>query len=766
MNYSWLRYLLLLVALGLAYPLHALQDPCDELNGLIAALPSGTGGYIDATAFSGAQYCYVTLSIDRPVRIQFGNALWYFYGRPGILWSTYGPVILQGNGWEYSATPAGWIGTVLMSATDAPLILDQFGSWGSQLINIDLNGNSHLGTFGFLGPRTGGMNWSQVHIQNFAYAGIVNLQGRSSYHDLFITYNGGDGAVIGGDSTMDGDTQISGNGGVGLHVIAGGLRATDVDSDDNALHGIFLDGREPADWKPLATYVVSTLSKPTVGNPCECYFLSVNVNGTTAGVTPNWPQTPGSTVLDGSVVWLNTGTHPGLTLSANVNFISGGYIDDNGFGEPSGFVSDNIRIEGANLSDMTASFNHVDGTHVAQGAVTTYPAIGLHIINSSQTEVTGVNWLGGAWNTARHYEDAGIVIENSNGVVVSNFTAMATDGNPLRIQGSNNTIVQGVRATETGIASTSRSGSYCIFIDDRSTHTTLSNINCTSSTGFGRGIYNIGKNTMLSGYSNSTSAIPADYLGDLASFIDAQGNGSFSSVQSSEETTSQLTVNGAGLLQTLSAQSASIAGEIDAASIRINGTLIVPTAPLTFWTLPVLGTTGVTFPRGPNVALRTAFEIPSGGVSFNTISVIVITADPSPSNHYGVQISDVSGQLLCSMKAGKPLTVIGRADFQCKEGLVNLTQGIYTLVLSSNLVAPGASSARYVRADRGQRSRLREQFASSTVALLGVVSQFPTSYFSDVESISAADGAAIGPISPVSLNAAILGDIPVLQLHQ
>ncbi len=52
------------------------------------------------------------------------------------------------------------------------------------------------------------------------------------------------------------------------------------------------------------------------------------------------------------------------------NSIIGGMVDDNGDGEPSGFVSDNIRIEGASPTDYSAKWNHIDGTKVQQAQVT------------------------------------------------------------------------------------------------------------------------------------------------------------------------------------------------------------------------------------------------------------------------------------------------------------------------------------------------------------------------------------------------------------
>lgn len=88
--------------------------------------------------------------------------------------------------------------------------------------------------------------------------------------------NGGDGIVFANDTVMDGNTQIALNGGVGLHTLLSGSRLTDIDSDHNVLHGVFLDGRVRSDWAAGQRYIVPMLIKPLNGNPGGYYFLSVN----------------------------------------------------------------------------------------------------------------------------------------------------------------------------------------------------------------------------------------------------------------------------------------------------------------------------------------------------------------------------------------------------------------------------------------------------------------------------------------------------------
>jgi len=775
-----LRYLFAIAMSLLALPAMAWTgvDGCAQLNAIIAALPT-RGGYVDATSLTGVQTCDVSMNIDRPVRIQFGSSVWILNSDPGIHISTYGPVILEGVGFEYNYVPSSPQGTVLKSGGASALILDS-GSQGSQIINLELDGNN-TGTFGFLSSLAGGMVWQSVHIHNFVYAGLIALGGVNTYHDLMINDNGGDGIVVANDITMDGNTQLARNRGAGFHALAGGTRLTDVDSDHNMLHGMYFDGRRPMDWLAGVTYVVPTLIRPLTANPGSYYFLSVNVNGTANSTPPGWTQVPNSVLMDGSVAWLNVGTLPYLQPSSMiVNFVNGGYVDDNGNGEPDGFVSDNIRIEGAAPDNRTANSNHVNGTYVSQAQVTKYRVRGLHILNAGQTEVTGLNWLGGAWNNTPSLDAGGVVIEGSSAIVVSGMTSLWSASNSVRIMNSADVIVQGVSAINTGNSAVTQQESFCILVDEASTRTSLSQITCTSDNGYGRGIFNGGTSTTLSGYQNSTTAVPKDALANLASLTDASGNAEFNSVHTpsaaiNELQAATLYVAGSGsfnsmvastaALSSLQASSISVTGEIDAGAIRVGGDLLVAAKPVTSWTLPILGSTGVVFPTAPGVALRTAFEIPAGGVAFSAISVIVLTPDPSESNHYAVQIAGIDGDLLCSASSGRPLSFAGTVDFQCAEGTVTLPQGIYTIVLSSNLAAQSGVRTRAVRAVRGHKSRLEIPFGSSTAALLGATAQFMTSYFNGSEDVKAVDGAVIGPLGSAKLNSAVLGDIPAFRLH-
>lgn len=548
-------------------PLSLSSDPCGQANSLIAALPA-SGGVVDLSGIVGNQTCSVTLNIPVPATIRFGYATWIFGGFPGIHITSYGAVSLQGMPYQYAYSPATPTGTVFVSGSQAPLIADD-GSVGSKIENIELSGNNQQGTFGFLGSIAGGMRWQSVHVHHFRYAGIIALGGLNTFHDLLCNSNGGTGVMFANDAVMDGNSQIALNGGVGVHAILGGDRLTDVDSDHNGLHGIYLDGRQPGDWTPNQQYIPPTLIKPVNGNPGGYYFLSVNVGGTSASLPPTWPQGTNAVVTDGSVQWVNVSAlqylPPGDMI---VSKISGGTVDDNGINEPAGFVSDNIRIEGASLSNYSAAWNEIDSTVVQQAQVTQYAVTGIHTLNSRETVITGAHWLGGAWGDANAGDAGGYVIENSFNLLLSSSTSDYSTHNAVKVINSTYSTIQGFTATDTGISTESLSDTYCIWIDGNSNHIQLSDIQCQSGNGYGRGIGNNGQNTTVNGYTNSTPANSPDYLGSIPYYISDSGNATFASLSTSQTASVTTTV-------------ASISpGDCQEYNLNIQGTTTASTATL------------------------------------------------------------------------------------------------------------------------------------------------------------------------------------------
>ncbi len=553
--------------------LDASSDPCVQLNSAIAALPA-SGGILDETNISGNQTCNVTLRITVPVTITFGYANWTFNGNPGISIASSAQSSLVGAAHVYAYDPTNPQGTVFTSGVAAPLIVDA-GSGGSQFSNLDLDGNG-IGTFGFLGALAGGMVWTSVHVHSFQYAGVIALGGVNTFHDLMSNNNGGDGIVFANDAVVDGNGQIALNGGVGVHTLLSGTRITDLDSDHNTLHGIYFDGRARPDWTRRQLYVVPTLIKPLHGNPGGYYFLSVNVGGSAGNSAPIWTQSTHALISDGTVKWLNVGTFHYLPPTGMIgNSIIGGMVDDNGNGEPPGFVSDNIRIEGASPTDYSAKWNHIDGTKVQQAQLTAYPVTGIHLLYSLDSAISNVSFLGGDWGDVNSGDAGGYVIESSYTILINASNSSFSARNAIKIINSSYAMVQGFQASQTGVSHSLRADTYCISVDSHSSHTSLAQIDCDSNNAYGRGIYNGGTDTTIQGYVNSTTAVPADQLGTVSSLIDAKGNGTLHSVQAptgsiGNLSASRLAVQGAGTFNSISAPTASV-NALQASSIAVQG---------------------------------------------------------------------------------------------------------------------------------------------------------------------------------------------------
>lgn len=83
---------------------------------------------------------------------------------------------------------------------------------------------------------------------------------------------------------------------------------------------------------------------------------------------------------------------------------------------------------------------------------------------------------------------------------------------------------------DTGVSNETLLDTYCIWIDNKSNHIQLSDIQCQSGNGYGRGIDNNGHNTTINTYTDSTTASSPDYLGGAPYHIDNSGNATFASL--------------------------------------------------------------------------------------------------------------------------------------------------------------------------------------------------------------------------------------------
>jgi hypothetical protein len=482
------------------------SDTCAKMNAATTAALAAGVSHISAEGFSGPQTCTQTLNVGASIRYTLPAATWTLNGNPGIRFSGLASdaATLEGNGWHYGFQPSV-VGTVLMSGVAAPLIENDSSS-GVVIRNLELNGNS-VGTFGYLGTYDG-VNLENTHVHHFVFAGVVSTGNINHYFNNLINNNGSDGMVINTDAVLDGNNQISLNGGSGLHVLASGNKIVNLDSDHNTLHGVYFDGRVPADWTAGASYVAPTLIRPTAGNAGQFYYLSVTVNKASGTAAPTWNQSPGSLVADGQVQWLNIGTLP-AQVQGNVmwNFLTGGLVDDNGAGEPSGFNADNVRLEGGLCSN-----NHVTGTQVSQAMVLNDAVTGIHWLNCANSTQSGVTWIGGGWNQENSDDVGGLIVENSNNISFDGFTSQDSAQNAVRLINSSRNSFTGINSYNTGNSNTSLVNSYGISIDGNSKNNTFTGIQIYATNPNSHGIYNRGSFNNIVSYVSGLLPSPPDDL--------------------------------------------------------------------------------------------------------------------------------------------------------------------------------------------------------------------------------------------------------------
>jgi hypothetical protein len=401
------------------------NDPCAKINAAIASLDAAAGGTVEARGFTAADLatsCSTTLTIDRPVRLELPSGVMKLGGNPGLKVTAASGVLIEGQGWDYGYVPSGANGTILRSTGAYPLIFDT-GSQGVTVVKVELDGNS-IGTVGYLGPMAGGMQFHDSHIHHFIHMGLFITGGVNDFRNLLINNNGGDGMVISSDSVVEGNTQIAYNGGTGLHLVSGGDRVTDADSDHNGLHNVWADGNPVLDWTASTQIIAPRIYKPTAQNPGGYYFFPGNIGGRTGTSAPVWCQTQGCTVSDGTVTWYNVNIVGGAVLGfASNHFFANLYLDDAGTKTVSSYPSfqaSNLRMDGLQTDQSYHCVNtHLTAIYTSQGQVLNANADGIHLKGCDHINASGMYVQGQGFDPATLNPDqGGLVLEE---VKWSNF---------------------------------------------------------------------------------------------------------------------------------------------------------------------------------------------------------------------------------------------------------------------------------------------------------------------------------------------------------
>jgi len=498
----WLILSLLVI---LSPNLLASNDPCAQVNALIAALPA-EGGVVDLTNFTAQQLetaCTQTIVANKPMTLLFGYVTWQLGGNPGIdIRSPKVTIQCPGAGEAdmYAQEPPH-----IQSAGPYPLISDTVqdfhGTDGFQIKGCFLEG-AGIGTFGLFFPYGYGGYVERVLTQAFTSVGQFVPGGQWVAVGSWSTNNGGDGVIWGYDGSVSGNSGYAGNGGSGFHSVVGGATLSNQQTYHNRLHGIYLDGTGDPDWSPGTTYVQQHFIRPLSGNPGG-YVYFTQVPGTTSANQPSLCQVPGCTFTDGSVTWINAGTQLGYgggdVFASNWwTILEGTSCTDTGFGEPQGFISDNIRIEGSPSSWI--AYTTVSDATCHQGESDDYYATGLHLLYAYAVQINSYNWLGSGWSN--NPGGAGILVESSNAIALNGMISMMSYSNAIQVVGSGESSFLNVEALDTAVASTPVTDTYGIYVSGDSVNDSFDDLTISDHRvpPYSRGVLDLGQGTTINNY--------------------------------------------------------------------------------------------------------------------------------------------------------------------------------------------------------------------------------------------------------------------------
>ncbi len=192
----------------------------------------------------------------------------------------------------------------------------------------------------------------------------------------------------------------------------------------------------------------------------------------------------------------------GQFASNQINSVIGGYIGEN--------VGQNIMIEGRSAADRNVGYNSIIGCFIQQ--VTDKKAGGIGVKFARQTQIMGLNYLGGPHDTGC------IRMESCDSSQIVGVASVHSSGNIVRLIGCDDVSVSGVTSRDNASAGTSVDDSYAIWVDSKSHRCSLTDVRVTDgrSQALSRGVKNRGENTVVLGAYSFTGASDPDSFGDAA----------------------------------------------------------------------------------------------------------------------------------------------------------------------------------------------------------------------------------------------------------
>jgi len=190
------------------------------------------------------------------------------------------------------------------------------------------------------------------------------------------------------------------------------------------------------------------------------------------------------------------------TPSNLINSIIGGYIGEN--------VGQNIFIEGIIPENRNVGYNSIIGCYIQQ----TGPkrAGGIRIRNARQTQIVGLNYLGGPNDTGC------ITMESCDSSQVSGVASSYSSGNIVRLSRCDDVSISGITSRDNALPTTPAEGTYAIFIDAGCNRCSATDVRVTDarSRQLARGIRNEGAGTIILGAYAFTGASNPDSFGSAA----------------------------------------------------------------------------------------------------------------------------------------------------------------------------------------------------------------------------------------------------------
>ena len=151
-----------------------------------------------------------------------------------------------------------------------------------------------------------------------------------------------------------------------------------------------------------------------------------------------------NTGSDGSVTWINVGKALGYGNESVFNDgiwteLDSTTCSDTGYGEPDGFVADNIRVEGTVTNPV--KFTIINAANCHQSEDGDFNANGIHLLNVNYVNITGFAWLGSGY--ANQPGGSGLLLEGAKGVVLASMASWFSYSNAIKVVKSNNSTFTG-----------------------------------------------------------------------------------------------------------------------------------------------------------------------------------------------------------------------------------------------------------------------------------------------------------------------------------